>query len=248
MRLYITLLVILLMVATPSGTAARGIASGYGTWSGDDGWHTPVGTKVSDSNWSPHVRTTTLWRGGVELEAPVLTLGDGERLLLRFDVLGAEMGNYRYRIEHCDSQWRKDGLEPYEYMNGFEEGPVEGYESSFTTLTDYVYHYQYIPSQYSQFLVSGNYVVTVYDQDQPDSVLLTRRFYVTEGSLKAQVEVGVPYDGGKVRERREVDVRVTENNDYRGDQPRPSLNEAWCSVVVQQNGRTDNMRRLVFSG
>ncbi len=248
MRLYITLLVILLMVATPSGTAARGIASGYGTASGDDGWHTPVGTKVSDSNWSPRVRTTTLWRGGVELEAPVLTLGDGERLLLRFDVLGAEMGNYRYRIEHCDSQWQKDDLEPYEYMNGFEEGPVEGYESSFTTLTDYVYHYQYIPSQYSQFLVSGNYVVTVYDQDQPDSVLLTRRFYVTEGSLKAQVEVGVPYDGGKVRERREVDVRVTENNDYRGDQPRPSLNEAWCSVVVQQNGRTDNMRRLVFSG
>ena len=132
MRLYITLLVILLMVATPSGTAARGFASGYETGSGDDGWHTPVGTKVSDSNWSPRVRTTTLWRGGVELEAPVLTLGDGERLLLRFDVLGAEMGNYRYRIEHCDSQWRKDGLEPYEYMNGFEEGPVEGYESSFT--------------------------------------------------------------------------------------------------------------------
>ncbi len=86
MRLYITLLVILLMVATPSGTAARGTASGYGAVSGDDGWHTTVGTKVSDSNWSPRVRTTTLWRGGVELEAPVLTLGDGERLLLRFDV------------------------------------------------------------------------------------------------------------------------------------------------------------------
>lgn len=210
--------------------------------------HGATAQVVVDSNWSASVRTASLCRGGVELEAPVLALGEDERLLLRFDVLGAEMGNYRYRIDHCDSRWHKDDMEPYEYVNGFEEGPIEGYAPSFTTRTDYVNYYQYIPGKYSQLLLSGNYVVTVYDQERPDSVLLTRRFYVTEGSLKAQVEVGVPYDGAAVRERREVDVRVTENADYRGDAIPPVLNEAWCEVVVQQNGRTDNVRRLVYSG
>ena len=203
---------------------------------------------VSDSNWSALVKTVTLQRGGVELEAPVLTLGDGERLLLRFDVLGAEVRNYRYRIDHCDSQWRKDNLEPYEYINGFEEGAIEGYNSSFTTRTEYVNYHQYIPGQYSQLLASGNYVVTVFDQDEPDSILLTRRFYVTEESLKARIDVTTPYDGASIRERREVDVALSTNRDYRGDAPTPTLNPAWCEIVLQQNGRVDNLRRLQFSG
>ncbi len=203
---------------------------------------------VTDSNWREDVKTVTLYKNGVEGERPVLVLGSEDRLLLRFDVLGAEVEGYRYKIQHCDSRWQVDELEPYEYMNGFEEGPINNYNSSFTTLTDYVNYYEYIPSQYSQFLISGNYVVTVTRQDEPDSVLLTRRFCVVEGSLKADVSVGVPYDNVSIFERREVDVALKENRDYRGNMLPPTLNPAYFRVVVQQNGRTDNMRELPFGG
>ena len=203
---------------------------------------------VTDSNWSEWVKTVTLYKNGVELEPPVLTLGSEDRLLLRFDVLGAETENYRYRIRHCNSRWEVDDLEPYEFLNGFEEAPIENYNSSFTTLTDYVNYYQYIPSQYSRFLASGNYVLTVFPQDNPDSIILSRRFYVVEGTMKADVSVTTPYDNASLLERREVDVAVSINTDYRGDAFPPSLNPAWCEVVVQQNGRVDNMRRLPFSG
>ena len=203
---------------------------------------------VTDSNWREDVKTVTLYKNGVEGERPVLVLGSEDRLLLRFDVLGAEVEGYRYKIQHCDSHWQVDELEPYEYMNGFEEGPINNYNSSFTTLTDYVNYYEYIPSQYSQFLISGNYVVTVTRQDEPDSVLLTRRFCVVEGSLKADVSVGVPYDNVSIFERREVDVALKENRDYRGNMLPPTLNPAYFRVVVQQNGRTDNMRELPFGG
>lgn len=203
---------------------------------------------VTDSNWREDVKTVTLYKNGVEGERPVLVLGSEDRLLLRFDVLGAEVEGYRYKIQHCDSHWQVDELEPYEYMNGFEEGPINNYNSSFTTLTDYVNYYEYIPSQYSQFLISGNYVVTVTRQDEPDSVLLTRRFCVVEGSLKADVSVGVPYDNVSIFERREVDVVLKENRDYRGNMLPPTLNPAYFRVVVQQNGRTDNMRELPFGG
>ncbi len=203
---------------------------------------------VTDSNWREDVKTVTLYKNGVEGERPVLVLGSEDRLLLRFDVLGAEVEGYRYKIQHCDSRWQVDEMEPYEYMNGFEEGPINNYNSSFTTLTDYVNYYEYIPSQYSQFLISGNYVVTVTRQDEPDSVLLTRRFCVVEGSLKADVSVGVPYDNVSIFERREVDVALKENRDYRGNMLPPTLNPAYFRVVVQQNGRTDNMRELPFGG
>ena len=171
---------------------------------------------VTDSNWSEWVKTATLYKNGVELEPPVLTLGSEDRLLLRFDVLGAETENFRYRIQHCNSHWEVDDLEPYEFLNGFEEAPIENYNSSFTTLTDYVNYYQYIPSQYSRFLASGNYVLTVFPQDNPDSIVLSRRFYVVEGTLKAELTVTTPFDN--------------------------------ASVMQQQNGRWDNLRRLPFSG
>ena len=203
---------------------------------------------VTDSNWSDRVKTVILCRNGVELEPPVLVLGSDDRLLLRFDVLGAEQGSYRYRIRHCDSRWQVDDMEPNEYINGFEEAPIEDYSSSFTTLIDYVHYYQYIPSQYSQFLLSGNYVVLVTPQEAPDSVLFTRRFCVVEGSVKAEVTVTAPYDNRALFQQREVDVAVAENRDYTGSMFPPQLNPAYLRVVVQQNGRQDNMRELEFSG
>ncbi len=203
---------------------------------------------VTDSNWTERVKTVTLYRNGVELEPPVLVLGIEDRLLLRFDVMGAETDNYRYRIQHCDSHWQVDDIEPNEFISGFEEGAIENYSSSFTTLTDYVHYYQYIPSQYGRLLLSGNYVLTVVPQDYPDSVLLTRRFCVTEGSVKAEAEVAVPYDNVSIFQRREVDVTVAANRDYQGLLLPPQLNPAYYRVVVQQNGRIDNMRELEFSG
>lgn len=203
---------------------------------------------VSDSNWSAAVKTVSLTKNGVDLEAPVMMLGSQDRLLLRFDVLGAETDNFRYRISHCDRHWQVDDMEPYEFINGFEEGSVDNYNSSFTTLTDYVNYYQYIPSQYSQLLISGNYVVTVTLQDDPDSVVLTRRFCVVEGSVKADAWVDKPYDNGSIYQRREVDVVVGPNADYRGDMIPPMLTPQYMEVQVQQNGREDNRRVLAFGG
>lgn len=203
---------------------------------------------VTDSNWVEQVKTVTLYRNGVELEAPILLLGSDERLLLRFDVLGAETDNYRYRIQHCDEQWHVDDMEPNEYISGFEEGPIESYNSSFTTLIDYVNYYQYVPAQYSRFLISGNYVLSVFPQDYPDSVLFTRRFCVVEGSVKVDVSVTTPYDNRSIFQQREVDVTVENNRDYTGELLPPTLNPAYFTVVVQQNGRQDNRRSLEFGG
>ena len=93
-----------------------------------------AGQAVTDSSWREEVKTATLTRSGVELEAPLLTMGGGERMLLQFDLLADEVESLRYTIGHCDAEWRRDGLEPYEYMTGFESGEIENYDLSITTL------------------------------------------------------------------------------------------------------------------
>lgn len=203
---------------------------------------------VTDSNWSSDVKSVFLTKNGVELESPILTLETDDRLLLRFDVLGSEPDDFRYRIMHCNSHWQQDDLTPGEFMTGFEESPIENYNSSFTTLQDYVNYYQYIPSQYGQFLASGNYVVQVFLQDYPDSIILTRRFCVSEESVETKLSVETPYDNVSIFERREVNVAVGQNVGYAGSMFAPTLNPAYYRVVVQQNGRWDNARALLLGG
>ena len=192
------------------------------------------GQELRDSNWSKEVGIVTLERDGIALEEAVLTMEGEERLMLAFDLLDPQPQTLRYQITHCDAHWRKDELEPYEYYIGFSEAPIDNYASSFTTLQPYVHYYQEFPGQFEKFLISGNYVVSVYRDNE---ILLTRRFYVQEGTAKATIEAGRTKSGGRLMEDQEVDVAI--EGTYRPE---------YLTVVVQQNGRTDNSRELSFSG
>lgn len=193
-----------------------------------------------DSVWRADVKTVTLYRDGVELEAPVLTLGSTDRLRLQFDVLSDQPEHLRYTIAHCDADWRRDDLEPYEFLSGFESGIVEGYDFSFVTRVPYVHYHQVLPERYSEFTHSGNYVLMVSLSDEPDSVLLTRRFCVSEQAATVDATVVRPYDGIDIDRRQQVDVCVAPGKE--------SLMPQYITVVAQQNGRIDNRRALEFSG
>lgn len=210
------------------------------------------GQVMRDSAWRGDVKTVQLYRAGTDPSAaagvaPMLTLGpNGGRLVLEFDVLKAEPEELQWRITHCNRHWVRDvdaspdgGLEPNEFMTGFAEGTVEEHDFSFTTLRDYVHYRQVLPGSFSEFTHSGNYLVEVLTEE--GEVLLTRRFCVAEQSVKVYAEVTRPYDGISLDRRQEVDVAVA------GGQW-TTVNEQWMSVVVQQNGRQDTRRELVFSG
>lgn len=198
---------------------------------------------MTDSAWRAEVKTVLLTREGVELERPVLTLGAGERMLLQFDLLVDEAQNLRYSIAHCDAHWRRDDLEPFEFMNGFEQGEIENYEFSFTTLRPYIHYYQSIPAKFAAFTHSGNYLLAVTDEE--GDTLLTRRFWVTEEAVGVNAEMARPYDGMDIMRRQEVDVTV-KRSEVGGNNV--FLRPEYERVQVQQNGREDNARWLEFSG
>lgn len=195
---------------------------------------------IGDSAWRNDVKTVSLTRTGTEFEMPVLAMESDDRMVLQFDVLSEHPENLRYTIYHCDAQWRRDDLEPYEFMTGFESGQIENYDFSFTTLVPYIHYHQVIPGTFAQFIHSGNFVVSVAPDDAPDSILLTRRFCVSEQSVKIEGNIVRPFDGIDISRRQQVDVLLSH--------PSPALAPQYLSVAVQQNGRQDNRRWLEFSG
>lgn len=195
---------------------------------------------LCDTALRDDVKSVQLYVEGSELDFPVLTLGTNRRLVLEFDILGTQPEALTWRLLHCDRHWQPDGLEPYEFLNGFAEGTLDNYDFSFTTLTDYVHYSTTLPAAYAEFIHSGNYLVEVTTDN--GTLLLRRRFCVSEQAVKVEATVTRPYDGIDIDRRQEVDVTV-ESTDWKID-----LNEQWISVWVQQNGRLDNLRELTFSG
>ena len=211
--------------------------------------HIPLafGQIAIDTAFDNNVKSVYLTRVGTELSRPFLRMAkDGVQedfLLLEFDLLGTDSPNLRYRIKHCDAEWRFDDLEPYEFMYGMEDGNIENHEFSFTTLHDYVHYKQTIPSEMSQFTASGNYVVEVFPDDSPDSLMLRRRFSVYEDAvgISASVEKTTT-SASNLSEDQEVDVAVSAKRDAV-----VSLNPQYMRVFVQQNKRVDMVHELHHS-
>ena len=122
---------------------------------------------MHDSIGTEFIRTVQFSLAGSETQPPVLPLDGPQRLQLSFDELSDESHTFRYRITHCDANWRPDGLEPYQYLDGFEEGYINDFESSFTTLMPYMHYTCQLPATYTRFLLSGNYLLTITPEDNP---------------------------------------------------------------------------------
>ena len=195
--------------------------------------------KVKDTVCNPAVKTIILTRENVELSQPILRLGSDDRLLLQFDVLGDESRYYSYRIQHCSHDWQVDDLAVSEYLNGFETSSIGNSRNSFTTRQPYVHYWETIPNEMTTFNASGNYLLTVYDDEEPDKVVFARRFYVYEVQANLQAEVGqVLGSEGKDRNQN-VSVYVTPPKGQYFNNP-----TLYYHLYVRQNGRTDLCREL----
>lgn len=196
-------------------------------------------TPVIDSIYSENIKTVILGKEGVEMSLPIIQLGSNERLMLRFDELGDNPNFYRYRIDHCTHDWQISNISVSDYMNGFEEGSIDNQKFSFTTIEHYTNYWQTIPNNMSSFAASGNYLLTVYLQSDPDSIVFTRRFRVYEPLTMVEASVGRPQGAMGLMENQNLSVTI---NPLAGNY---FINpDTYMYVYAQQNGRTDLTRLL----
>lgn len=150
--------------------------------------------------FSPDYRTLTVEVEGNRLAPPILVSGADDHLVVGFDGMGDEREYLRYSIYHCDADWRLSDLVDSEVFDGFNYADVEDYAFSRATITHYVHYSITLPNEAFRFRLSGNYLLRVYPETEPENVLLQARFMVSEGA------VGV---GGSASSRTDIDYNAS---------------------------------------
>ncbi len=194
----------------------------------------PVGTDTSTAIFSPGIRSLTVNIEGAFLAPPVLTLGGDSRLVIGFDVMGEERQYLRYSILHCDADWSLGELVDSEVFDGFNYSDIEDYAFSRLTTAHYVHYTIHLPNSDFKFKLSGNYLLRVYPEDDPEETLLQVRFMVQEGGVSVGGTVtsrtDIDYNDSHQQLSLDIDTRNTRIRDINTD----------LRVVVTQNGRLDN--------
>lgn len=168
-------------------------------------YHTTVGqankgeTVWNNMVYKENIHSVLLYKSGWELSMPVIRLNTEEKLGLRFDEIGRKPNSYRYTIFHCKPDWTISGLEPADFMEGQYSGTIDTYEFSKNTMVEYVNYQLDFPDYDFKILISGNYIIKVYEDENPENLVLTARFYVLEPmvTINGKVEkLKITYEEG----------------------------------------------------
>jgi hypothetical protein len=142
----------------------------------------------SDHVFDSRVKTVQLYREGWNLSYPVIKLFSDDKLTLQFDITGDISGPYYYTFMHCTKEWGISGISPNDFLEGFPDNEIEDFKHSFNTTVHYMHYKLTFPNDKIQIKVSGNYIIKVYEPCNPEMPVLTRRFMVTESSVKIDTE------------------------------------------------------------
>ena len=188
--------------------------------------------------FDPGFRTLEVKVEGYEMQQPILILGSNDRIVISFDELASERSYLRYSLVHCDAMWRPSGLVESEFLDGFNQGDVEDYEYSDATTVNYVHYRIVLPNEQMRFTVSGNYLLRVYREDNPDKTLLQARFSVNENVVKI---------AGEATSRTDIDYNDRHQQlNFMVDVDREPIHNIYTDlkVVITQNGRNDNRQMI----
>ena len=168
----------------------------------------------------------------------VITLGTDDWVSISFDHLSHDYHRFIYRIVHCNADWTPSDLFEVDYMDGFNNQPIEDYENSLNTTMLYTHYRLDLPNDDIQFKVSGNYRVEIYldeessaDTDKPVAVAC---FRIVEPRMALTASVTGNTDIDTHERHQQVSFVVS----YKPDEVIDPVAE--IKPYVYQNGRTDN--------
>ncbi|MFO7977538.1 MAG: DUF5103 domain-containing protein [Bacteroidales bacterium] len=171
---------------------------------------------------------------GWEMGPAMIRHKSDEILYLQFDDLDADYKNYSYTIEHYDAHWQPTQLMEFEYIEGFTQDQIVNYSPSVNTVESYTQYTLEFPNQNMRPLLSGNYLLKVFLDGNPEELVFTRRFMIFEQLL--------PVEGtarpATIVASRDTHQQVSFSIDI---SPLHIANPYQdLKVVIRQNGRWDN--------
>lgn len=162
--------------------------------------------------YAPTFRTVQTYQLGSTRPTPLLTLGSNDRFSICFDVLADTHRHLRYEVIHCDSSGIPDEFPQNRYINGINEANIDTWQHSVATTIPYIHYTATVPSDDIRLVVSGNYIVRVYDEENYDITLLEIPFQVSENNanINASVSGVTDIDYNRSHQQLKIDVTLCE--------------------------------------
>ncbi len=193
-----------------------------------------IGAQVTRS-LTENIRTVQVIVGGNPLAAPVAKMG--EPVEVSFDALTHAYARYIYNVELCNADWSPcDELFESDYLSGFNNQPIEDYETSFNTTVLYTHYRIVFPNEDVQLRLPGNYRVRIYEdeysEDEEPLVEACFSIYSPEMNVGLHVSSNTDIDFNQRHQQVTFDVAYGAR---RVVDPQRELH-----TVVMQNRRWDN--------
>lgn len=175
------------------------------------------------------------------LSLPKIKLGShgpNERINISFDDLTHTYHRYVYRIEHCEADWTvSDQLFSSDYIEGFQDGnTIDDIVESINTNTLYTHYSLQIPNEQCSLKMSGNYKLTIYDENDGDRPMFTACFMVIEPAMGVALDVTTNTDIDINKAHQQVSMQVN----YGGINVTDPMSQ--IKTVIMQNRRWDNAK------
>ena len=173
---------------------------------------------------------------GEIISTPYIEFNGEKAIEISFDALHRSSGRFAYSVIHCDADWKKSALIPIEYMRGFQNVALNDFANSINTMTHYTNYKLLFPNEDTQFIVSGNYAVQIYEEDNPANIIITACFSVVEPLIEidAFVSGNTDIDFNKVHQQVEFTIN---KKDVVITYPQTDL-----KIFVYQNNNLNDIR------
>jgi len=183
---------------------------------------------------SDRIKTLQVNVEGSPMSLPVIKLNDQKNIVIQFDEMSHDSKNYYYSIQHCDADWTLSTISDMEAIDGYTTGTIT--ESALSVNTTFLYtHYSLrFPNENTRMKLSGNYVVTIYEDNDPDKVIAYACFSVVDPHVIIRGTVRGNTDTEMNGRYQQLDFTI-DNTNY---PIRDVFSE--LHVVVRQNDRRDN--------
>ena len=208
----------------------------------------------SNKVYHPMIHTLQTTVNDDWLHDDVITLGTDDWVTISFDHFTHDYHRFVYKIVHCNADWTPSDLFEVDYMDGFNNHPIEDYENSLNTTMLYTHYRLNLPNDDIQFKVSGNYRVEIFLDENDDENEENSEFRIQNSGLTPVATACFRV----VEPRMGLNASVTTNTDIDTNlshqQVAFTLNYTPGEVMdpateikpyVYQNNRTDNMVSLV---
>lgn len=192
-------------------------------------------TKYKTQIFKNTVRTLNVFVEGNERSYPAIELNSDNKICIRFDELSANASDFSYKVIHCNYDWSNSDLFANEFLDGFNDSRIDEYEYSENTKIAYVNYQILLPNNEVSLKLTGNYMVKVYENGNPENTVLTARFVIYDPRLRIDAEIIRPILADAKNNSQEIKLNI--NHEY------VEINDPFneIKVVIMQNNRPDRL-------